>query len=207
LENTKTKDRQVFSGVHDLVFGPLAAFVNAPKSTLKGFEVELNWAPAEGWDIRQAIGYADGQFDEFIDYDNAAVIQAGPDPETGLWLDPIYTDRSGEDAPGTDIQYSGLFAYRWSANEKMDLRAQLDYSYSDTYTAIYGPDYDLESYWLVNAQFSLLQSENHWQVDLWGRNLSNEEYFTDKNFYNEASVMGAVGAPRTYGIRFTYNWF
>jgi iron complex outermembrane receptor protein len=201
------EDRQVFSGVPDLIFGPLAAYVNAPKSTLKGFEVELNWAPADGWDIRQAIGYADGQFDEFVDYDNAAVIQAGPDPETGLWLDPIYTDRAGEDAPGTDIQYSGLFAYRWSAGEKMDLRAQLDYSYSDTYTAIYGPDYDLESYWLLNAQFSLLQSEDHWQVDLWGRNLTNEEYFTDKNFYNEASVMGAVGAPRTYGIRFTYNWF
>ena len=38
-------------------------------------------------------------------------------------------------------------------------------------------------------------------------NLADEEYFTDKNFYNEAVIMGAVGAPRTYGIRFTWNWF
>jgi iron complex outermembrane receptor protein len=89
----------------------------------------------------------------------------------------------------------------------MDFRAQLDYSYSDTYKSILGRDYDLESYWLLNAQFSLLQSDGHWQLALWGRNLTNEKYFTDKNFYNEASVIGAGGAPRTYGIRFTYNWF
>ena len=201
------KDRQVLSTLPDLIFGPLTTYVNAPKSSLKGFEVELNWMPADGWDIRQAIGYADGKFDEFTDFDGAAVLQAGPDPETGLWLNEIYVDRSGEDAPGTDVQYSGLFAYRWSVSQKMDLRAQLDYSYSDSYKSILGRDYDLESYWLLNAQISLLQSDDHWQLALWGRNLTNEKYFTDKNFYNEASVMGAVGAPRTYGIRFTYNWF
>lgn len=201
------QDRQVLSTLPDLIFGPLTTYVNAPKSTLKGVEVELNWSPAEGWNIRQAVGYSNGKFDEFIDFDGAAVIQAGPDPETGLWLDPIYVDRAGEDAPGTDIQYSGLFAYRWSASQNLDLRAQLDYAYADTYTSILGRDYDLESYWLLNAQISLLQSEDHWQLTLWGRNLTNEEYFTDKNFYNEASIMGAVGAPRTYGLRFTYSWF
>ena len=201
------EDRQVLSTLPDIIFGPLTTYVNAPKSTLKGAEVELNWTPSDGWDIRQAIGFADGQFDEFIDFDGAAVIQAGPDPETGLWLDPIYVDRSGEDAPGTDLQYSGLFAYRWSVSQNMDLRAQLDYSYSDTYKNILGRDYDLESYWLLNAQLTLLQSDDHWNLSLWGRNLTDEEYFTDKNFYNEASIMGAVGAPRTYGIRFTYNWF
>ena len=201
------EDRQVQSTMHDIIFGPLTTYANAPKSTLKGFEVELNWAPAEGWDVRQAIGYAKGKFDEFVDYDGGTVIQNGPDPESGLWLDPIFIDRSGEDAPGTDVQYSGLFAYRSSFSDNLDWRIQFDYSYTDTYTSILGPDYDLESYWLLNAQIGLLQAEDRWQLVLWGQNLADEEYFTDKNFFNEAAIAGAVGAPRSYGIRFTYNWF
>ena len=201
------EDRQVLSTQHDIIFGPLTTYVNAPKSSMSGFEAELNWAPAEGWDIRQAVGYAKGQFDDFVDYDGAAVIQAGPDPTTGLWLTPLTIDRSGEDAPGTDLQYSGLFAYRFDVGQATAFRLQLDYSYNDGYRSILGRAYDLESYWLANARVSLLQSEDRWELALWGRNLTNEEYFTDKNFYNEASVMGAVGAPRTYGINFTYNWF
>ena len=142
-----------------------------------------------------------------MDYDGAAVLQAGPDP-SGLWLTPLFIDRAGEDAPGTDLQYSGLFAYRFGLGQSTDLRLQLDYSYNDGYRSILGRDYDLEQYWLVNAQISLLQSEDdRWELALWGRNLANEKYFTDKNFYNEAAVMGAVGAPRTYGLRFNYNWF
>ena len=124
-----------------------------------------------------------------------------------MWLDPIFVDRSGEDAPGTDVQYSGLFAYRSSLSDNFDWRIQFDYSYTDTYTSILGPDYDLESYWLLNAQIGLLQADDRWQLVLWGQNLADEEYFTDKNFYNEAAIAGAVGAPRSYGIRFTYNWF
>lgn len=201
------QDRQVFSGLHDIVFGPLSAYVNAPKSSLVGAEVELNWAPAEGWDIRQAIGYAKGEFDEFVDYDAAAVNALGPDPNSGLFETPIFRDRAGEDAPGNNLQYSGLFAYTFGLSSRLDARLQLDYSYSDTYRSIYGSDFDLPEYWLVNAQVSLLQADTgNWSLALWGRNLANEEYFTDKNFYNEAAVMGAVGAPRTWGIRFTYNW-
>ena len=201
------EDRQVQATQHDIIFGPLTTYVNAPKSSLYGGELELNWAPTENWDIRQAIGYSKGEFDEFVDYDGGSVIQAGPDPDTGLWLTEIYVDRSSEDAPGTDLQYSGLFAYTAGLSSVLDLRVQLDYSYNDGYRSILGPDYDLEEYWLVNAQISLMESSaGTWQVALWGRNLANEEYFTDKNFFNEATIMGAVGAPRTWGLRLTYNW-
>lgn len=201
------EDRQVFSGLHDIVFGPLSAYVNAPESTLYGAEVEINWVPADGWDIRQAIGVAQGEFDEFIDYDAAAVNALGPDPVSGLFETPIFRDRSGEDAPGTDLQYSGLFAYRFGLGSNIDMRLQVDYSYSSEYTSIYGPAFELPAYWLYNAQVSLLRSDTDtWELALWGRNLGNEEYFTDKNFYNEAQVQGAVGAPRTWGIRITYNW-
>jgi iron complex outermembrane receptor protein len=201
------EDRQVFSGLHDLIFGPLSAYVNAPKSTLSAAEVELNWAPADGWDVRQAIGFASGEFDEFTDYDAAAVNALGPDPVSGLFETPIFRDRSGEDAPGTDLQYSGLVAYRFGLSSNIDLRMQFDYSYSSEYTSIYGSAFELPEYWLYNAQVSILQSEaDTWEVAIWGRNLGNEEYFTDKNFYNEAQLQGAVGAPRTWGIRFNYNW-
>jgi iron complex outermembrane receptor protein len=201
------EDRQVFSGLHDVVFGPLSAYVNAPKSSMSGAEVELNWAPAAGWDIRQAIGVASGEFDEFVDYDAAAVNAAGPDPVSGLFETPIFRDRAGEDAPGTDLQYSGLVAYRFGLSSSIDMRVQFDYSYSSEYTSIYGSAFELPEYWLYNAQVSLLKSESDtWEVALWARNLGNEKYFTDKNFYNEAQVQGAVGAPRTWGIRFNYNW-
>jgi len=203
------EDRQVFSGLHDIVFGPLSAYVNAPETELKGFEIELNWSPIEGLDIRQALGYTTGEFKKFVDYDAAAVAAAGPDPVIGLFVGdhgPKFADRGGEDAPGSEVQYSGLIAYRWHVSDGLAARIQIDYGYEDDYQSIYGSSYDLDSRMIWNARVSLMAADDQWQLSLWGRNLGDEEYFTDINFYNEATHVGSVGAPRTWGVNLAYQF-
>lgn len=193
-------DRQVLSTIPDPVFGPLTAYLNAPETEIYGAELELQWRPMEGLDVRQAIGYTTGEFKEFIDLDAPATLA---DP----MLTPVYKDRAGDDVPGSEIQYSGVISYEWEIIEGIAGRGQIDYGYEDEYQSLNGDGYELESRWLVNAQFSLLESnDKQWMVTLWGKNLGDKEYYSNKNFYNEASITATPGMARTYGLRATYNW-
>src|SRR5690554_6806699 len=65
------------------------------------------------------------------------------------------------------------------------------------------PDYDL-----VNAQATLRTNDGHWEFALWGKNLTDEEYYTSVgNFWNSfGTALRYVGDPRTYGASVRYNW-
>jgi len=92
-------------------------------------------------------------------------------------------------------------------------RFVVDYAYEDKVTTdrswtddITGEthQFGLPSYWLVNARLSLLNAES-WEVTLFGANLLDEEYLLDYTRFNRG-VVQIVGLPRTYGLRFRYDF-
>lgn len=108
---------------------------------------------------------------------------------------------------------SGSVAFNWDLNSGMGMRFVVDYSYQDsvdTNRESTDPStgqmfsYDLPSYWLVNARLALL-SANAWELTLFGANLFDEEYLTDYTRFNQGIVQ-VVGLPRTYGLRFKYDF-
>ncbi|MGH8287102.1 MAG: hypothetical protein ACRETT_15245, partial [Steroidobacteraceae bacterium] len=61
------------------------------------------------------------------------------------------------------------------------------------------------SFGLLNASLTYGSSSGTWQVAAWAKNLTDEVYRTSIIVFlgDEISLFGA---PRTYGVNFTYNF-
>ena len=207
------KDQQIADFVVDPLFGPLGRLVNAPKSEVYGGEIELLWAATQNLEIMQNLGYSKGKFKEFIGVDEAASRDTVLDPEGDGFYKTVYIDRAGDQIEMPNLQYSGSLSYSRDLANGLMTRFVVDYAYEDkvdtdrTWTDPLSGDissYELPSYWLVNARLSLLNAES-WEVTLFGDNLLNEKYLLDYARFNQG-VVQVVGLPRTYGIRFKYDF-
>ena len=208
------EDQQIADFVVDPLFGPLGALVNAPKSEVYGGEVEFMWLPTERLEVIQNLGYSKGKFKEFIGVDEAATRDTVFDPGNNGFYVPVYIDRSGDPIEMPNLQYSGNLAYTLGDGATAwPTYLVVDYAYEDsvdtdrTWTDAVTEEvfsYRLPSYWLVNARISLLNAES-WELTLFGNNLLDEEYLLDYTRFNQGIVQ-VVGLPRTYGLRFRYDF-
>ena len=207
------EDQQVGDFLIDPLFGPLGKIVNAPKSEVYGGEIELILAPTDNFEILQNLGYSKGKFKEFIGVDADASRDTVNDPANGGFYTTVYIDRAGDKIEMPNLQYSGSLAYSRDLGNGMSTRLVVDYSYEDsvdtdrTWTdALTGEvhNFGLPSYWLVNARLMLMGNES-WEVTLFGANLLDEEYLLDYTRFNQG-VVQVVGMPRTYGVRFKYDF-
>ena len=207
------KDQQIGDFVVDPLFGPLGVLVNAPESEIYGGEIELLLAPTESIEISQNLGYSKGKFKEFIGVDAEASRDTAFDPEGDGFYHTVYIDHAGDQIEMPNVQYSGSVAFNWDLSNGLATRFVVDYAYQDsvetdrTWTDPLTGDvngFELPSYWLVNARLSLLNAES-WEVTLFAANLLDEEYLLDYSRFNQGIVQ-TVGLPRTYGLRFTYDF-
>ena len=61
-----------------------------------------------------------------------------------------------------------------------------------------------DDYGLLTARLSYILDE-HWEVSVWGNNLTDEDYFDDV-VANASGLRASRGAPRTYGVEVRYNF-
>jgi len=66
-------------------------------------------------------------------------------------------------------------------------------------------EYTSDSYELLSARVAYNSADGRWSVAAWGNNLTDEEYFDEVVAFATA-VRATVGAPRTYGVDFTFNF-
>jgi|SaaInl1SG_22_DNA_1037389.scaffolds.fasta_scaffold02397_5 iron complex outermembrane recepter protein len=208
------KDQQIADSIVDPLFGPLGALVNAPETEIWGAELEFAFAVTEGLTITQNIGYTTGEFKKFIGVDAEASRQTIEDPANGGLYTEVTIDRSSEELELPEWQYSGTFGYSSAISNDLMMSAVIDYSFeskvdassrvwTDSLTGEVN-DFSLPSYWLLNGRISLADAES-WEVTLFGDNLLDEEYLLTYTRFNQA-VVQVVGMPRTYGLRFRYDF-
>ncbi|MCW2404650.1 outer membrane receptor protein involved in Fe transport [Sphingobium sp. B1D7B] len=151
--------------------------VNAGKSHLYGFEVEVahRWSPAFDW--YASLGHTRTKFDSFV---------------TNLGS---ITDLSGLEFP---------YAPRWTlaggANVRFDggFNANLNASYrSAVFTDVAKPQSSnrVSARTVVNARLGY--AADHWSVSLFANNLLNEKY---DQYINSFTGFSTIGAPRSVGI-------
>ncbi|MEQ8514066.1 MAG: TonB-dependent receptor, partial [Chromatocurvus sp.] len=61
----------------------------------------------------------------------------------------------------------------------------------------------IEEQELMDARVAWVSSDLQWEVALWGKNLTDEEYVSH-SYVIGPGVIGVWGAPRTFGV--TVNW-
>lgn len=191
------RDKQVIDAATTL-FGPLTTTVNVPRSEIEGAELEMQWRPIQGLDLKLGVAYLDTVVEEF---------------NTMTPILTALTDAEGAELPNTaQWQYNGLIGYEFPVADGLLLRTVTDFSYSDSYyTLMEGSlgkvdDWQVEDYWLINARLALAAEDGTWEVALWSRNLADKHYYSSRSFGN-GTVNQAAGPGNTYGLSVSYNWF
>uniref|UniRef100_UPI0035626035 TonB-dependent receptor n=1 Tax=Zhongshania sp. TaxID=1971902 RepID=UPI0035626035 len=109
------KDKQLVTNFRDPVFGALPILRNAPKSTVRGAELDVKYTPIEGLYLSLAAAYLDTEVEEFVSGDSNG-------DEFDFAGKPFnYSPR---------WEYTLLLDYVLPVFERYELSLGIDYSYS-----------------------------------------------------------------------------
>lgn len=185
------KDKQLVTNFRDPVFGALPILRNAPKSTVRGAELDVKYTPVEGLYLSLAAAYLDTEVEEFVSGDSNG-------DEFDFAGKPFnYSPR---------WEYTVLLDYVLPVFDRYDLSIGVDYSYSGESNASLEQDerFFIDDYGIINARVALAPTAGPWQLMLWSRNLGDEYYYN--NVTNQLDTIGRyTGMPVTYGISLSWQ--
>jgi iron complex outermembrane receptor protein len=158
---------------------------NLEEADIFGAEIEVLSSPIEGLDIRFGASYLDTEVkSDFPEYD-------------------------GNELPNSpETQVTGTIRYEFPVSSGMSIALQADGKYTDEMfrESTNNPWLVTDSYTVLHLRASLLATDGTWEVALWGRNITDEEYEQER-FASDivGQVVGLQGNPNTYGLTLNYN--
>ncbi|TVV77119.1 TonB-dependent receptor [Sphingomonas solaris] len=191
----------------------LTQFVsNAGKANTYGAELEATLLPWRGMDLTGSAAYLHARYKKGSRFETQLVGTRA-----------VQVDRSGEpitQAPEWTANISATQTFELDAG-KLKLHADYAYvssRYFDFFTtgdpaavaavAIANEASRIRGYGLFNGQITFTLMEPKIEVALWGKNLTNQPFFT--NVFNSYNGLGATvqfqGVPRTYGATVSYSF-
>lgn len=159
-------------------------FTNAEEADIDGLELGLNWQALDGLNIRGGISWLDTEFD-----------------------DPNLKGNELPNAP--ELQYNAIVRYDWSMDNGLGWSIQADAKYTDEMykEATNSPLAQTDDYTIVNGRIALMGSDDSWELSIWGKNLTDEDYREHVFIVDFFAITGDLyNTPRTYGASFTYNF-
>lgn len=174
----------------------ISFFTNVGKVRTRGVEADVRAAPAPWLSLYGSGTYTDAQY---VTYPNAPC----PIETNGQTL----CDLSGDRLPGVS-----KWAFSAGGEAKAGIGRALgqetevyvgaDYSYrSNYYTTASLSRYSLiPGYSLLNARIGVRALDGSVDIQLWGRNLFDKDYYQSLSAGNTGAITGTLGDPRTYGV-------
>lgn len=164
---------------------------NAAEGEIQGAEIELTGILAEGLFLTGALGYMDAEYTEL------------DDPGTGAL--EVSLDHKFVNTPELTANLS--LEYRFDLANIGEMSMMLDYAYRDEVAndAANTPELLADSTDLINARIALISANDHWELALFGRNLTDEVYLTSGVSTTAFGIVeGVYGRPREYGMTVKY---
>ncbi len=184
-------DKQLLTNFRDPVFGPLPILRNAPRSNVRGAELELKLNPFNGLYVAIAASYLDSEVERFVSGD----------------INGDEFDFSGKPFNYTpQWEYTATLNYALPLLDRFELSAGIDYRYTDETNASLeqNPAFSIDDYSLVNARLTLVPLDGPWSIKVWGRNITDAYYVN--NVTNQIDTVGRyTGMPQVWGITFGWN--
>lgn len=142
---------------------------------------------------------------------------ANGDAQTATAFEPIDGDAKNLDGnalPGTpEMTFSFGAEYTWEGlfNNVWDLRVRSDYYYqADAFSRIWNTERDtLDSWDNINLSLQLLNTENDWSLEVFGKNITDEEVITGAYLTDDSSGLFTnvfLNEPSTYGVTVSKRW-
>ena len=120
----------------------------------------------------------------------------------------------GNNLPGTpETTFNFGAEYTWEGvfNEAWDVRLRGDYYYqADAFSRVYNTPRDmLESWDNVNLSLQLMNTEDDWSIEVFGKNITDEEVITGAYLSDDSSGLFTnvfLTEPATYGVTISKRW-
>lgn len=162
--------------------------VNAAEAEFQGVELELAAVPFEGLQLAANVGTL-----------NAKFTRSRPGSGFNAALEPKGAPELTWNASASYEHAAGSGSLNWTANV----------SHSSDYfqNTANNPTIKTDAHTLLNARVAYLSQGGTWEAALWGRNLTDERYYTGGLYVAAIRLETAfINLPRTYGVEFTYRW-
>ena len=179
------KDQQVFGFNADGVL----VLRNAAASTGQGVELELRWAPSDGWLIQGGLGYIDAEYDEFVLDDSVtpAVVADGNDLILTPDLNANVLVRRTWAMSSTDFSLQANALY---TGEQYFEAENFEHTSENAHTVV-----DLRAGWRFG-------DSRDYDVALWVRNAGDERFCLNSGTLPWGVAQCSPNEPRTYGVTF-----
>ena len=190
--NVAVFDEQIKGFQSNTFAGTGFLLINAGKQSVKGAEMDVQYAPTVHWDFTIAATYLDPKYDSFL---------AGPAVQN-LPSDPQTTNLTGTKPAGiSSLTYVAAGAYKWSVGQYAAY-VRLDFDHESNVTVIENVPANVASRELNTVNASAGVSVSGWDVRVWGHNLGNDNYLISAfpGVAQFGSYSGYPSQPRTFGI-------
>lgn len=171
----------------------VATTTNAGKATIKGVELEFLARPIQRLSLSSTVAYLDAQYDVYFDQGTSLAGNRLPN------------------APKWNLTFGA--EYRAPLGNMGDLLLRTDIAHRSRvfFKPNNSPLYDGSPVTLVNGRIAWQPRDRHWEVAIYGRNLTKERYASYKavgtdatGVSNPALPLTVYGEPRQYGIQLRY---
>jgi outer membrane receptor protein involved in Fe transport len=190
--NVAIFDQEIEDFQSNTFLGTGFGLLNAGKQSVQGAEFDLFYAPTANWEFTVAGTYLDPTYDSFV---IGPAVQNNPG-------DPPTTDLTGTTPAGIS-EFTGVIAgtYRWSM-ASFDAYVRADFNYESNVRVIENVPEDVASREVNTVNASAGLSRDGWDVVLWGRNLTDDDYLISAfpSVAQFGSYSGYPSQPRTYGV-------
>ena len=169
--------------------------LNAAKSTIKGFELEVQAIPVDGLTLRSSLAYLDTAYKDF------------------LYFDPVsatFTQLKGaalQNAPKWQAALGANYTYKMAGGGKIVGDVSWSYTAKKYYTAILNtPRSTVQPMYYIDALLTYHAPDDRFTIGLWGKNLADKRYIS--TVYDSPGYMGLVGyaPPRQFGVSAGFNF-
>jgi iron complex outermembrane receptor protein len=184
---------------------------NAASATIKGVEADVSYALFRGFEVGAGGGYLDAKFDQF----------------EGDTYVPAYTTQACQDSPAACVGYSVVsgdlsgntlpmapkFTGYLRANYTLSLGQGYGsvsfnpvYSYSTSYNYTSDGSVKEKSKGLLNASLSWTSEQGHYDVTLFGSNLTDVKYYESRTRFPSMGGWQVPAPPLEYGVKLTHTF-
>lgn len=186
-------DQQVKGDFLVLQDGGATTFIeytsNAAEGENYGAEIEVDWLATEALHLWANLGLLDTEFDDYVN-------EFGED----------LSGRSQAQAPEYQYSVGGRYDFPRGVYLRIEIEGKDEYYFSDDHSE------KSDAYDLINASLGITRDQ--WSLTLWGRNLTDEDYYVRgfgefgndprKGYVTEPYYQ--FGEPRMVGVSASYTF-
>ncbi|NHN38179.1 TonB-dependent receptor [Pseudomaricurvus alcaniphilus] len=182
--------------------GAIGGLGNVDESTIRGAELDIQWAPIDGLSVNLGAAYLETEIEEWI-----TPVSGEFDFATGSAINVVSVDASGSGLPQSpEWSYNALARYEWPISDNLYMEASADINFTDETPDPVRLQNSLDDYLITNFRIGIGETSGKWRALLWGRNITDEYYYQAAFGGTNGGYMRSVGMPRTYGISLAYNF-